>query len=111
MPGHNGSMRQSGGAALEPDRRLIAGRYRVESLLGQGGMGAVYAAIDTTTGKRIALKTTASHASATVIDLFKREYQTLHGLRHPNIVEVYDFGIEEMPYYTMELLEGSDLSR
>ncbi|HET8935352.1 MAG TPA: protein kinase, partial [Polyangiales bacterium] len=104
-------MRQIGGAAVEPDGRLIAGRYRIESLLGQGGMGAVYAAVDTTSGKRIALKTTASHASATVIELFKREYQTLHGLRHPNIIEVYDFGIDEMPYYTMELLAGRDLGR
>lgn len=104
-------MRQSGGAAAQPDGRLIAGRYRIESMLGQGGMGAVYAAIDTTTGKRIALKTTSSQASSTVIQLFKREFQTLHGLRHPNIVEVYDFGIDEMPYYTMELLEGRDLGR
>jgi serine/threonine protein kinase len=49
-------------------------------------MGGVYAAVDTTTGKRIALKTTARDATATVIALCKREYQTLHGLRHPNIV-------------------------
>jgi hypothetical protein len=104
-------MRLSGGAVLEPEGRLIAGRYQIESLLGQGGMGGVYAAIDSTTGKRIALKTTASDASATVIALFKREYQTLHGLRHPNIVEVYNFGIDGTPYYTMELLEGRDLGR
>lgn len=104
-------MRQSGGAAVEPEGRLIAGRYRVESLLGKGGMGAVYAVLDTTNGKRIALKTTASDASPTVLGLFKREFQTLHGLRHPNIIEVYDFGIDDMPYYTMELLEGRDLGR
>jgi tetratricopeptide (TPR) repeat protein len=104
-------MTQSGRAAAPPDERLIAGRYRVEGLLGQGGMGGVYAVVDTTTGKRIALKTTARDASATVVELFKREYQTLHGLRHPNIVEVYDFGIDETPYYTMELLVGRDLGR
>ena len=104
-------MTQSGGAAAPLEARLIAGRYRVLSLLGQGGMGAVYAAVDTTTGKRVAVKTTASHASPTVVELFKREFQTLHGLRHPNIVEVYDFGIDETPYYTMELLEGRDLGR
>jgi tRNA A-37 threonylcarbamoyl transferase component Bud32 len=88
---------------------LVAGRYRVERLLGQGGMGAVYAALDTSTGKRIALKRLL-HAAELQSALFEREYHTLASLRHRHIVEVYEYGTDEQgAYYTMELLEGSDI--
>ncbi|HKU44219.1 MAG TPA: serine/threonine-protein kinase [Polyangiales bacterium] len=103
-------MARTRGATTAMEERLIAGRYRVETLLGKGGMGAVYAAVDTTTGKRLALKTTSANASAKVLELFKREFHTLHGLRHPNIIEVYDYGRDQDSFfYTMELLEGRDL--
>jgi len=73
-------------------------------------MGAVYAAIDTATGKRIAVKRLASKAPK-FIELFKREWRTLHGLRDARIIEVYNYGQDETgAFYTMELLEGSDLS-
>jgi tetratricopeptide (TPR) repeat protein len=103
-------MARTRGQAVSTDAGLIADRYRVEALLGQGGMGAVYAAVDTTSGKRIAIKTIRHSASSKVLELFKREFHTLHGLRHPNIIEVYDYGSDsDGPFYTMELLEGGDL--
>jgi protein kinase-like protein/AAA ATPase-like protein len=47
---------------------------------------------------------------AQLVALFQREYHTLAQLSHPRIIEVYDYGIDGTPFYTMELLEGSDLS-
>lgn len=93
------------------EERLIGGRYRIEALLGEGGMGAVYAALDTSTGTRVALKRTFSSASPKIRELFRREFHTLHGLRHPNIIAVHEYGNDEDGlFYTMELLEGRDLS-
>ncbi|HKU43681.1 MAG TPA: AAA family ATPase, partial [Polyangiales bacterium] len=105
-------MARSSGLPASAEERLIAGRYRIEALLGQGGMGAVYAALDLTSGKRLAVKRTFGSASPKVLELFRREFHTLHGLRHPNIIEVYDYGSDaDGQFYTMELLEGGDLGR
>jgi hypothetical protein len=73
-------------------------------------MGAVYSAIDRANGRRVALKRLAQHAAPRMAALFEREFYVLSSLRHPRIIEVYDFGVDaDGPYYTMELLEGSDL--
>jgi serine/threonine protein kinase len=103
-------MSHASAAASElPD--IVAGRYRVERLLGKGGLGSVYEVYDVTTEERLALKRLSSEASAAAAVLFEREYHVLAGLRHPNIVEVYEYGRDEgVPFYTMELIEGSDLS-
>lgn len=86
-------------------------RYRIERLLGRGGMGAVYAALDIASGQRVALKRLTRTGLARAVMLFEREYHTLATLRHPRIVEAYEYGSDhEGPYYTMELLEGRDLS-
>ncbi len=103
-------------ATPAPTGTLIAGRYRVEAHLGRGGMGSVFRVTEVTTGRPLALKRislppgvnerrrTSAHLS------FRREFHTLVQLRHPRIVEVYDYGVERgEPYYTMELLDGSDL--
>ncbi|HET8932633.1 MAG TPA: AAA family ATPase, partial [Polyangiales bacterium] len=91
---------------------IVAGRYRLERLLARGGMGEVYAAIDQSTNERIALKRTLARDGrerATVVN-FMREYHALTELRHPRIIEVYDYGVDrERPYYTMELLDGQDV--
>jgi serine/threonine protein kinase len=63
------------------DEELIAGRYRITSLLGRGGMGIVHGAIDELTGQRVAIKRTLPDASSKTLELFKREFHTLHGLR------------------------------
>lgn len=78
-------------------------------------MGAVERVIDTSNGREVALKrlildpaSVGRHAK--VIALFEREYHTLHQLKHPRIIQVFDYGVDEVgPYYTMELLDGRDL--
>jgi hypothetical protein len=91
----------------------IAGRYHVEGELGRGGAGRVYAVVDERTERRLALKHVPADLAAAkpyLVQLLKTEYQTLVQLSHPRIVEVYDYGVDQgSPYYTMELLDGSDL--
>lgn len=87
-------------------------RYTVERVLGEGGMGTVHAVLDRSSGVQLALKRLKPGASKAAFALFKREYQVLAGLRHPCIVEVYDYGVDaEGPYYTMELVKGEHLQR
>ncbi|HVU04361.1 MAG TPA: protein kinase [Polyangiaceae bacterium] len=95
---------------MREHRRLVAGRFRLESELARGGMGVVYAALDESAGQRVALKRLIGATSAHHAALFEREFHVLSSLRHPRIIEAYEYGVdEEGPYYTMELLEGSDL--
>ncbi len=90
--------------------RPNAGRYRVDGSLGVGGMASVWRAWDIAASRAVALKRLAKTASVKHVALFEREYYTLASLRHPSLVEVYDYATdEEGPLYTMELLEGSDL--
>ncbi len=94
--------------------QMIAGRYRVESTLGQGGMGVVYQVRDAATGKGLALKQLLADCGDDeqdpIAELFEHEYHTLAQLSHPRVVEVYDFGKDDQgAYYTMELLDGGDL--
>src|SRR5882757_3004321 len=92
---------------------LIAGRYLVEHTLGKGGMGSVYAVRDASSKQRYALKylrRDAALENGPAAALFQREYHTLAHLRHPRVIQVHDYGIDAgRPYYTMELLDGSDL--
>ncbi|HKP57661.1 MAG TPA: serine/threonine-protein kinase [Polyangiales bacterium] len=96
---------------IETDRPE-ASRYRVLESLGEGGMGVVYKVHDTLRDRVVALKrmTPDDSVERQARARFAREFHTLAQLSHPNIVEVFDFGIDELgPFYTMELLEGSDL--
>jgi hypothetical protein len=95
---------------------LIAQRYRRLAVLGGGGMAHVYAVLDLTTGKTVALKRPSVQGSPEhqrrMHDLFTREFQVLCQLAHPRIVEVYDYGVDALgPYYTMEILDGGDLQQ
>lgn len=91
---------------------LIARRYRIERSLGRGGMGDVFQARDEDEGRPVALKRLhAAHGDepARALLRFRREFHALASLRHPRIVTVYDFGVEDgVAYYTMELLDGQD---
>ncbi|MCP4600632.1 MAG: protein kinase [Proteobacteria bacterium] len=90
----------------------VAGRYRIEAQLAAGGVGVVYSAVDESTGQQVALKRLLEEHSnkQRFTRLFQREYHTLAQLQHPRIIEVYDYGVDENgPFYTMELLDGSDL--
>lgn len=88
----------------------IARRYRVGRELARGGMGSVYRVLDEQTGEARALKRLLPPAGPDVRAQFEREYRTLASIRHPRIIEVFDYGIDRgEPYYTMELLDGQDL--
>jgi tetratricopeptide (TPR) repeat protein len=91
--------------------RLIAGRYRVVRPLGRGGNARVFEVIDEMTEARLALKLLLAEEGARqhVRDLFQREFNTLAQLAHPLIVRVFDYGLDETPYYTMELIVGQSL--
>src|SRR5688500_15843718 len=88
------------------------GKYVIEGLLGRGGMGTVYLARDPGLARRVALKTlTLGADDPPELRLrFLREAQAAGGLRHPNIVIVYDVGDDGgQPYIAMEHVEGVDL--
>jgi serine/threonine protein kinase len=93
--------------------RMLAGRYRVIRRLGEGGMGSVYEAEHVQLGRRVAIKLLHEH-HATSIDLrtrFEREARMLSQLRHPNVVTITDFGIDDgKPFLVMDLLSGRDLA-
>ena len=100
-------------AHAQRESELVAGRYRVLRELARGGVGAVYEAVDESTGRRVALKRLLDNPSdkSRLALLFEAEFDTLSRLRHPHIVEVFDYGIDKLgPYFTMELLDGQDLS-
>jgi serine/threonine protein kinase len=96
-------------------KSLIAGRFVVEEQLGRGGMAAVYRVRDAKSGQRFALKRVWSSdrkQAARRKASMEREFHTLAQLRHPRIIEVYDYGTDnDGPYYTMELLDGTDLDK
>ncbi|HLT39661.1 MAG TPA: serine/threonine-protein kinase [Enhygromyxa sp.] len=99
----------------ELDAAFVAGRYRVERILGHGGMASVYAAHDLVTDRRVAIKVLSEECCTRPpqVTRFLREAR-LHGrIHHPNVVEVLDFGSTKagVIYLVMELLEGEDLGR
>lgn len=92
---------------------LIADRYRTERRLGQGGMGAVWLAIDTRLGRRVALKRILNATVATVEERarFKREANNASLLDHPNVVRVIDLLVSETdPVLVLEFVPGLTLS-
>lgn len=91
---------------------LLVDRYRIDGLLGEGGMGAVYYAWDTRLNRRVALKENAL-ATVTSNEQFEREAQTLARLRHPNLPAVHDYFIltKGAQYLVMEYIEGGDLAQ
>ena len=88
--------------------------YDVEALLGRGGMGVVYKARHRRLNRPVALKMLigGAYAGPSERARFQREAEAVAGLRHANIVQVYDVGEHEgWPYFTMELLEGGSLAQ
>ncbi|MBI3567173.1 MAG: protein kinase [Gemmatimonadetes bacterium] len=101
------------GASLEltlPIERVVAGRYRLDRLLGEGGMGAVFRAHDERLGRAVAVKvmTGALFGDPAARRRFAREAQALARLEHPNVIRVYDVGelVGEGAFLAMELVEG-----
>ena len=98
-------------------RKLTAGsklaQYKIVGLLGEGGMGAVYEALDESLDRHVAIKTLLSEVAQDPESRkrFFREGKAAAKLRHPHVVEVYGVGIEEdIPYLVMELLDGESFA-
>jgi eukaryotic-like serine/threonine-protein kinase len=93
--------------------RVLDGRYRVERLLGRGGMGAVYDGRHAIVGKRVAIKMLHAEFAANeeVLKRFYREAQAAAAIGHKNIIDIMDVGVTPAnePYIVMEYLEGEDL--
>ncbi|HEV7587320.1 MAG TPA: protein kinase [Longimicrobium sp.] len=99
--------------------RVLAERYRIEEVIGRGGMGAVYRATDERLGRAVAVKVITvvaadPEARERVRARFIREARAAARLpHHPNVVPVYDYGTDEetgLDYIVMELLRGEDLA-
>ncbi len=97
--------------------QILDEKYRLERLLGQGGMGAVYLATHLGTDRYVALKLIAPQfmRNQEFVERFKREARAAGRLRHPNVVDVTDFGFsgegdDRVAYLVMEYLDGCTLS-
>jgi serine/threonine-protein kinase len=97
----------------ETDLPRIPG-YTVEEVLGRGGMGVVYKARHLRLNRRVALKMllAGAYAGHGERERFGREAEAVAGLRHANIVQLYDVGDHDgRPYFTMEYVEGGSLAQ
>jgi eukaryotic-like serine/threonine-protein kinase len=95
-------------------QELAGGRYRVEEVLGRGGMASVYLARDEELGRAVAVKLLAEHLTETpgFRERFLREARLAAQLSHPNVVQVFDVGEDEgRPFIVMECVEGSTLAQ
>lgn len=89
---------------------VFAERYEIEAVIGSGGTGQVFRALDRITGTRVALKILHG-AGPRAGERLRRELRAVRALRHPGIVRVFDLGLEGERLYTVaELLEGENLS-
>jgi serine/threonine protein kinase/tetratricopeptide (TPR) repeat protein len=98
--------------------KTFAHRYQRLKELGEGGIGKVYKAHDGWTRKDVALKVLSTFdGNSSYLQEFKDEFTLLAGLKHPGVVEIFDFGYSEipgmgenpLPYFTMEFVEGRSL--
>jgi serine/threonine protein kinase len=95
------------------DGQLISGRYRLQTVLGRGGMATVWRGVDERLGRSVAVKLLdkADTADPAMLQRFDREARTAGSLTHPNIVAVYDVGRDNgVPYLVMELIDGTSLA-
>ena len=92
--------------------QIIKERYEITELLGEGGMSYVYKAVDKQLQRTVAIKTLKPTyvQQEKFVDRFKREAQTAANINHPNIVQIFDWGIGEEPFFVMEYIEGSTLT-
>lgn len=94
--------------------RLIGGKYIVTSLISEGGMGAVYRAIQTLVDREVALKVLKAEleSSAEGAERFLREARAVSRLSHPNIITLFDFGVDAgQPFMAMEYAPGVSLGK
>lgn len=93
---------------------VLAGRFRVLELLGSGGFGTVYKAVQENVGREVAMKflTPGVAKDPVNVERFRREAYHVSQLRHPNTITLYDYGQTEdgLIYMVMELLQGTSLA-
>ena len=104
---------ESGSALSLEVGSVIAERYEIMKMLGEGGMGAVYKAKDRELDRLVALKVIrpelAGHPS--ILQRFKQELILARKITHRNVIRIYDLGVAEgLRFITMEFIEGQDLS-
>lgn len=90
----------------------LARRYPPIRILGEGGMGSVYLARDANLGRKVAVKILNRAPTEELLERFQREAQVMAGVRHSNVVEVYEAGtLEGHAFLVLEYLEGRSLDR
>ncbi len=97
-------------------RTNLQQRYELKEVLGRGGMGVVYKAVDRLMKREVALKTILDIDNPATLQLFYKEWSILAGMVHPNVINIYDIGeFEESgvkkPFFVMPLLPGVTLDR
>jgi eukaryotic-like serine/threonine-protein kinase len=100
-------------AILQPGD-LIGARYEIVALLGEGGMGAVYKALDREVERTVALKLIRPELASNpaILARFKQELLTAHQVTHKNVIRIYDIAeADGVKFITMEFVEGDDLRR
>ncbi len=96
-------------ATIEPGTQLS--HYLLLDQIGAGGMATIYRARDTRDGRIVAVKALHAHQAKTLAGKrFQREYRAIRRLEHPNIVQVFEYGVvNDQPFIVMEYVEGEDL--
>ncbi|MCC7355572.1 MAG: serine/threonine protein kinase [Anaerolineae bacterium] len=88
------------------------GKYQIEGLIGRGGMGIVYRAVDLALQRPVALKLFQAAGGPDLMTRFRREAQIMAALEHPHIVPIYEIGEwQEQPFIVMRLVEGRSLAQ
>jgi eukaryotic-like serine/threonine-protein kinase len=92
---------------------IVQGKYRIERLLGEGGMGSVYLARELDADRPVALKVLSAYAdeSGNIVERFHRESRAARSIDSPHVAQIFDAGTDgNRPFLVMEYLDGEDLS-
>ncbi|HEX7604078.1 MAG TPA: protein kinase, partial [Polyangiaceae bacterium] len=91
---------------------VLADKYRIEGVIGKGGMGVIYAGTNVQLDQRVAVKVLAASADDETVARFTREARTLAKLQDEHVSRVIDLGTSDLhgPFMVLELLEGEDFA-
>ena len=97
---------------IQQDLKQLSAQYEKLELIGEGGMKQIFRYRDHKSDRLVAMAKLRKEAGAEAVERFLREARLTASLQHPNIIPVYDVGLEgESPYFTMELLQGQGLDQ